>query len=153
MTSDDQHGGPHHSCEYSQPKDRWLGGHDHTNGGTNGHAQGNGANTFGLYAPLLLRNGYSPVPIEPGAKRPLGALGGWDRLRVTPFTDDEISDIARKYPTAGLGLVGGYRGLVPIDIDTDDPDIKAAIDTVLPKCLVAKRGRRGITVFYRGPSG
>ena len=75
------------------------------------------------------------------------------RSRATPLTDDEIATIDKRYPNAGIGVVGGYRGLVPIDIDTDDPDIQAAIDTVLPKYLVAKRGRRGITVFYRDASG
>jgi hypothetical protein len=122
------------------------------NGAASGHAHTE-PNAFGLYAPLLRRNGYSPVPIEPRSKRPLAAIGDWNRLRATPLTDEEIAVIARKYPNAGLGLLGGYRGLVPIDIDTDDADIQAAIDTVLPKYLVAKRGRRGITLFYRDPSG
>src|SRR5262249_4349253 len=54
---------------------------------------------------------------------------------------------------AGLGVVGGYGGLVPIDIDTDNVDIRMAIDTVLGGPLVAKRGRRGGTVFGRDPSG
>jgi hypothetical protein len=111
----------------------------------------NGA--FGLHAPLLLKNGYSPVPEEPGEKRPLGAVGDWNRFRSTPLTVDEIADIATKHPNAGLGVVGGYGGLVPIDIDTDNVDIRMAIDTVLGGPLVAKRGRRGVTVFGRDPSG
>jgi hypothetical protein len=118
----------------------------------NGHAQ-IGTTPFGLYAPLLLRNGYSPVPIEPGDKRPLGAIGDWNRLRQAPLTVDEIAAIAAEYPNAGLGVVGGYGDLVPIDIDTEDPDICAAIDVVLREPLVSKRGRRGATVFCRDPSG
>jgi Bifunctional DNA primase/polymerase, N-terminal len=125
----------------------------HANAATNGHATVAGTSIFGLYAPLLLRNGYSPVPIEPGCKRPLAAVGDWNRLRVTPLTDDEIVAIGTEYPNAGLGVLGGYRGLVPIDIDTEDADIQAAIDAVLPDYLVAKRGRRGATVFFRDPSG
>ena len=107
---------------------------------------------FGLYAPLLQRNGYSPVPIEPGSKRPLGAFGDWSRLRDTPLTEAEIATIAAEHPNAGLGVAGGYRGLVPIDLDTEDRDILAAINKVLPDAIVAKRGRRGVTAFYRDPS-
>ena len=54
--------------------------------GANGHAQVE-ATSFGLYAPLLLRYAYSPVPIKPGEKRPLGAIGDWNRLRTTPLTE------------------------------------------------------------------
>ena len=107
---------------------------------------------FGLYAPLLLRNGYSPVPIEPGDKRPLGAIGDWSRLRTTPLIETEIAKIAAENPDAGLGVAGGYNGLVPIDVDTEDSGILAAINTVLPEAVVAKRGRRGATVFYRDAS-
>src|SRR5262245_5010790 len=77
----------------------------HANVATHSHAH-SGLNAFGLNAPLLLRNGYSPVPIEPGEKRPLGAIADWNRLRVTPLTADEIADIAKKHPHAGLGVVG-----------------------------------------------
>ena len=107
---------------------------------------------FGLHAPPLVRNGYSPVPIEPGSKRPLGAFGDWSRLRTTPLTDDEIAAIAAEHPNAGLGVAGGYRGLVPIDFDTEDKDILAAVNAVLPHAMIAKRGRRGATAFYRDAS-
>jgi hypothetical protein len=125
----------------------------HANGTTNGQAGMAGTSMFELHAPLLRRNGYSPVPIEPGEKRPLGAIGDWNRLRATPLTDDDIARVGKMYPYAGVGVVGGYRGLVPIDIDTEDQEIRAAIDRVLPDYLVAKRGRRGFTVFYRDPKG
>jgi hypothetical protein len=142
----------HHNCWPGPPPDSH---HDDANvytNGANGHAHAR-TNAFALYAPLLLRNGYSPVPIEPGAKRPLGVIGDWNRLRITPLTDNEIASLGKEYPNVGLGVVGGYRGLVPIDIDSEDPDIQAAINTVLPNYLVAKRGRRGVTVFFRDPSG
>jgi hypothetical protein len=112
-----------------------------------------GYGPFGLYAPLLLRNGYSPVPIHPGSKRPLGAIGDWSRLRETALNEAEIATIAAEHPDAGIGVAGGYRGLIPIDFDTEDKEILAAINTVLPDALVAKRGRRGATSFYRDPSG
>jgi hypothetical protein len=108
---------------------------------------------FGLYAPLLLRNGYSPVPIEPCSKRPLSAFGDWSRLREISLTEAEIATIAAEHRHAGLGVAGGYGGLVPIDIDTEDKEILAVIATVLPEPLVAKRGRRGATTFFRDRSG
>src|SRR5262249_59058754 len=105
---------------------------------TNGHAQIGGV--FGLYAPLLLRNGYSPDPIEPGAKRPLGAIGDWNRFRTTPLTSDEIAAIATQHPNAGLRVVGGYGGPLALDIDTHKMDNRLAIDTLLGGGAVAKRG-------------
>jgi hypothetical protein len=119
----------------------------------NGASHRAGSAGLAQYAHLLLKNGYSPVPIEPHDKRPLAALGNWDRLRTTPLTPSEITQIYAKYPTAGLGVAGGYNGLVPIDDDTDDPEISAAVDPVLPVPLVSKRGRRGATQFCRDPSG
>jgi hypothetical protein len=146
---------PDHRSDWQQvdgssPDSLYQDNDSSANPATNEHAHIGG---FGLYAPLLLRIGYSPDPIEPGAKRPLGAIGDWNRLRITPLTYDEIAAIDAEHPEAGLGVVGGYGGLVPIDIDTDNINIRMAIDTVLGGPLVAKRGRRGATVFGRDPSG
>ena len=112
-----------------------------------------GGTLFGLYAPLLLQGGYSPVPIEPGDKRPLGAIGDWNRLRTTPLTDDEIAAIATAHPRAGLGVAGCYGGLVPLDIDTETVSILQAAEPVVGDAIVAKRGRRGATIFGRDRSG
>jgi hypothetical protein len=146
-TTDDQHDGQQEAGPF--PDNRTS--KPHANGATKGYAIG--TNIFGLYGTPLLRNGYSPVAIEPGDKRPHGALGEWNRLRTTPLTNDEIAAFAKEHPDAGLGVLGGYNGLVPIDVDTEDRDILARIDTVLGEPLVAKRGRRGVTVFSRDPSG
>lgn len=107
-----------------------------------------GCTTFGVHAPLLLQNGYSPVPIEPGRKRPLGVIGDWNRLRDKPLTPEDIDRIAKSHPTVGLGVIGGFGGLVPVDVDTDEEAIVAAIAAALPPPQVSKRGRRGVTHFY-----
>jgi putative DNA primase/helicase len=100
------------------------------------------------YARHLIENGYSPVPIRPGQKRPLAFE--WETLRTTPLTEDQIQQVATYFPDAGLGVAGGFNDLVPIDVDTDDREIRAAVRSVLPKALVVKRGRRGATAFFRG---
>lgn len=105
------------------------------------------APVFGSYAPLLLQVGYSPVPIAARTKQPL--IRDWGRLRIGSLTQDEIEAISTLHADAGIGVVGGFSGLVPIDIDTDDEEIVAAITTALRPPVVGKRGRRGITHFYR----
>src|SRR5262245_51431058 len=93
---------------------------------------------FAATASMLVQAGYSPVPIEPADKRPLAALGGWHRLRSTPLKLDEIAAFARTHPNAGVGVAGGFAGLVPIDFDTEDEEILAAARSVLPQSLVDK---------------
>ena len=68
-----------------------------------------GLGIFGLFAPLCRQVGYSSVPIEPYGKRPLAALGPWDRLRTIPLTLDEIAAIDAAHPHAGLGVAGGFN--------------------------------------------
>jgi hypothetical protein len=104
-----------------------------------------GAFAFG--ALRLLRAGYSPVPIRPGSKRPI--IEAWDKLRKVPLSEFEIWRLVRENPLLGLGVAGGYNGLVPVDIDTDDDEIGDAVMDVLPRPLVAKAGQRGLTCFYR----
>jgi hypothetical protein len=41
----------------------------------------------------------------------------------------------RLHPDYGLAVVGGYNGLVPVDVDTDDPQIKAAVLRALPSLV------------------
>ena len=83
----------------------------------------------------------------------MASIGDWSRLRDTPLTEAEIAIIATEHRNAGLGVAGGYRGLIPLDIDTEDREILAAINAALPEAIVAKSGRRGATVFFRDPSG
>jgi hypothetical protein len=115
----------------------------------------------GVYAELgerLIERGYGALPIMPGTKRP-GFLfaGRWIGLAnwskrfnggVPPTTE-----IARwSAGDAGLGVLGGYHGLVAVDFDTDDPGITAALRRIIPPSPVRKRGQKGETGFYYGPS-
>jgi bifunctional DNA primase/polymerase-like protein len=102
-------------------------------------------------APQLLLMGYSPVPISDYQGRP--ALRGWDSLRVKPMDAEALQRHAAMHPFDGLAVAGGYKGLVPIDIDTDDLGIWQAVSRSLPKPVVARRGSKGFVAFYRDPTG
>src|SRR5512134_323686 len=62
--------------------------------------------TFGIVAPRLAQNGYSPIPIRPGSKRP--ATNGWPAFRL----DDAA---LAEYRQCGTGLLCGR--LLGCDID------------------------------------
>lgn len=103
---------------------------------------------FTRHARELINNGYSPIPIKPGSKRP-HINTGWDELKTQHCTEEEIDWIAANQPDDGLGVAGSFGGLVPIDIDTDDENIIAAARAVLPEPMVGKTGKQGVTWFYR----
>src|SRR5262249_13518820 len=52
----------------------------------------------------------------------------------------------------GLAVLGGYNGLVPIDVDTDDARVLRAVSFALPKASVIRRGSKGLMRFYRVPA-
>lgn len=106
---------------------------------------------FERTASTLLANGYSPIPIKPGTKRPL--INGWSAYCETPLNEAEIARLCCENPHAGIGAACGYDGLIPLDIDTDHAETLAAIRSVLPESAVAKRGKKGRTDFYRASSG
>lgn len=108
-------------------------------------------NAFGNAAGALARMGYSPIPLSPETGLP--AMKGWDKLRVTPLTERQIAWRAGQNPDLVLGVVGGFNGLIPIDVDTDDPAIWAAIKAVLPEPKAARRGSKGYVLFYQDPTG
>jgi hypothetical protein len=103
---------------------------------------------FVAHAHQLIENGYSPLAIKPGTKRPL--CDKWDSFRTEVIKAEEIDATAQVWPAAGLAVAGGYNGLVPIDVDTEDEAIRAIIRKKLPTALVVKKGNRGATAFYRG---
>jgi len=112
---------------------------------------------YGEHADHLLERGYAPLPIVPGSKRPGYRVAGmwiglsnWQR-RLNSGPPPEAERRRWAASDAGVGVLGGYRGLVAVDIDTEDPAIRQAIDEVLPPSPVSKRGAKGETRFYHGP--
>jgi hypothetical protein len=106
-----------------------------------------GPGPFSAHARQLIINGYSPMPLWPGKKSPIP--NGWQTLREAHITERELQEVEKQYPKAGVGVAGGFNGLVPIDVDTDDKDIREAVRKALPAPVVVKKGKRGATAFYR----
>ncbi|WP_438709553.1 PriCT-2 domain-containing protein, partial [Turicimonas muris] len=91
-----------------------------------------GTITFGQAAQKLVDNGYLPIPVIKGEKRP--ALSEWQRYRFKPAD-------AVKYADYGVGLLTGQSaspvGL--IDVDTRDQQLAYAIEQEVAKFNVITR--------------
>jgi Bifunctional DNA primase/polymerase, N-terminal len=106
---------------------------------------------FAARAAHMLAGGYSPIPLKPDTGLP--AVKCWNELRNKAMSPRSIEGLLRKNAHLGLAVAGGFNGLVPIDIDTDDPDIVDAVTAVLPEPVVVRKGSKGFVAFYRGPTG
>jgi hypothetical protein len=110
---------------------------------------------YASVAQRLVDMGYSAIPVLPGSKRPgqyvskdwYGEMD-WQRFSDRLPTKYEIP-IWSTWPDAGVCVV--LDDIVKVvDIDSDDPELIAAVLAVLPPCSVRKRGAKGFSVFYRG---
>src|SRR5262245_5760077 len=111
-------------------------------------------------AESLVERGYAPIPIMVGSKAPgfycaglWVPLAGWQKRYLHGRTPNFMDHNLWGNGDSGIGVVGGKasRGLVAIDIDTDDTAIKTAIIKMLPPTPVRKIGAKGETAFYYGP--
>lgn len=103
----------------------------------------------------LVDMGYHAIPVLPGSKRPGSMSQGswygdmdWSRFCDRLPTEIETS-IWSRWPEAGVCVAIDHE-LKVIDVDTDDADIRAAIEAVIPTPLVKKKGQKGYSAFYRG---
>lgn len=110
---------------------------------------------YAMMGKRLVDLGYAAIPILPGTKFPGGrhegkwvAENSWQRFCYRLPTKYEV-DAWKTWPDAGVCIVLGVGGVIGVDIDTDDPEITAAIMSVLPESPVGKRGAKGSTFFYR----
>lgn len=106
---------------------------------------------FAHWAAFMLDGGYSPIPISTKSGHPL--LKRWPELRNKAMSSRSIGELSRKHPDLQLGVIGGHRGLVPIDVDTDDPDVIDAVTGALPEPVVVRQGSKGFVAFYYDPTG
>ena len=80
---------------------------------------------FGEAAIQLADNGYRPVPIIPGTKRP--PMDGWQEFQFQP---ESVSAYANHY----TGLLTGH-GVIGLDMDVIDVQIAERIDELAKQCL------------------
>ena len=114
---------------------------------------------FEQHSERLLERGYAILPIIPGTKKPgFFHHGIWVGLMEwTKRFNGRTSLVAERQRwgrfETGIGVLGGPASsdLVGIDVDTEDPQIVAALLTILPPTEVKKAGARGETRFYYGP--
>ena len=106
---------------------------------------------YSVLAQQLYAQGLNPLPIKPGTKRP--ALLGWQRFCSEEMPSSLVAKFTKSSIAYGVGLALGYRGVIGIDVDTDDTAQIRAVISVLPPIRAAKRGRRGFTVFFQDPTG
>ena len=97
----------------------------------------------------LVANGYHPLPIGPGSKKPMVIVNGEYRDMVA-WQDPSRRVIETSQPGAGLGVRTGRQrdGTYLIAIDLDDDAVAIAAMDLLP-FAVAKIGRRGNTIFLQ----
>lgn len=103
---------------------------------------------FAQTAPSLVALGYSPLPImlnskTPGTDSPMKNWQEWCRKAPPP---NAIAGWSR-YADCGVGVACGL-GLICIDIDFE-PAMDALL-AMLPHSNVQKKGKKGISLFYRG---
>lgn len=107
---------------------------------------------FASIGAALLAQGYSPLPIMPGAKAPGALVGsewrlmrGWNKFCEGAPSAFQVG-MWSKWPGGNVGVACG-RGLIGLDIDRDE--LVEPIRAVVPAVVVAKRGRKGATFFFR----
>jgi hypothetical protein len=103
---------------------------------------------FTLLAAAYRQQGYAPIPIKPGSKKPL--ITDWPHWCDELPPPDLVAAWARRTPAAGLALAcGPASGLIALDLDDDVDGLHARIYEALGPSPVAKRGARAPTYFYR----
>jgi hypothetical protein len=109
---------------------------DGTQAGIGGHV-GIGHPTYAEVALKLFDNGYEPLPLRPGEKRPI--VKAWQMLTID---EAQVRQWVREYPNAGVGLRTGR--LVGIDIDVLDPDIAHQMGRIVEERIGATPMRVGL---------
>jgi hypothetical protein len=114
---------------------------------------------YALCAPCYWERGWCVIPTMPGEKRPgeyrrgrwVGMTDWAERYRDRWVSRFEIQVWCNASDNPGIGLVCGRADhVVGIDLDSDDPTIRAAILSVVPATTFWKRGNKGETGFFKG---
>lgn len=112
---------------------------------------------FSDHAARLLERGYSVIPIIPGQKRPgemrynsWHGMNKWQRFCDAPPTQLQIDTWSRWEDASICVTLGRASNMTAIDFDYGSPEVRAALEAILPPSPVKKTGAKGYTVFYRG---
>jgi hypothetical protein len=97
---------------------------------------GTGHPTYAEVALKLLDNGYEPLPLVPGTKRP--CVKEWQQISIG---EAQVRSWVRTFPNAGVGLRTG--NLVGIDIDVLDPDLAHQMGRIVEERIGATPMRVG----------
>lgn len=93
--------------------------------------------TYAEVALKLLDNGYEPLPLHPGQKRPIPT--GW----TTSVVDEaQVLQWISEFPVAGVGIRTGH--LVGIDIDVLEPEIAHGMGRIVEERTGASLMRVGL---------
>ncbi|MFM2281282.1 MAG: hypothetical protein RLZZ444_3513, partial [Pseudomonadota bacterium] len=156
---------------------------DLTDEGQIPHPQYGDSNGFRANARAMLKHGYCPLPVGPGAKWPSEYFGlaqdeqeagryrvsvgelcakplvEWSKYSRERWLSHDLDGLAydleahERAPALGIGIL--CDNVVGIDIDSDDPEAIEAVRLVVADACadgaayVAKRGKKGLTVFGR----
>lgn len=102
------------------PEDRTPPHPQHDTQAAAGGLVGVGATSYAEAAERLRDNGYEPLPLVPGKKRPIP--GRWSETAIDAA---QVAQWRRQHPNAGVGLRTGR--VVGIDIDAEDPELAHAM--------------------------
>lgn len=107
---------------------------------------------FGYMAKQYWDRGYRVLPVEPNAKRPAKEIAGWSGYAAGTLSDEKKSEMLRKYPLHGIGLLTGTEqsdGYRVGALDVDQDRFVEVTKTVVGNTVCAKRGKKGLTIIGR----
>jgi hypothetical protein len=108
------------------------------------HASHVSIGPFGSFAPKILSNGYSVIPVTPGTKEVPRTEPDWRRFCWHKMTLEEMKVYHQRYADYGLGIACGFH-TVAIDIDADDlflsRDLISAAEEVFSKTPLVRAGK------------
>src|SRR5258707_14344936 len=111
---------------------------------------------YDLFHDRLIERGYAAIPIIPGTKKPgryfagmwIG-LSNWQRRFANGFPSSE--DLIRwGEGNAGIGVLGGYRGVIAVGGDTGDVLLRDAVMCTLPASAGRNSRKIGDARFVPG---
>src|SRR5215472_1244508 len=116
--------------------------------GTRGSDMHSFASAYDTYRLTLVANGYHPLPIGPGTKKPMVCVNGEYR-EIEQWQAPHRSMAPSPQPGAGVGVRLGKQqgGAWLVAFDWDDDKVSQIAMEKFPSA-VCKAGRRGHTAFF-----